>query len=134
MSAAPNGDSSAPRPADTGRTGTAQRLSLPTSLDIGTAVTPARIIGRAPEPGFPEELLRSGRRDGQVVVRFIVNEFGRVDVATMIVERSDDELFTAAVREILPDFRFQPARTRAPESKPVGSWVSVPFRFTTKKK
>jgi TonB family protein len=134
MSAAPNGDSSAPRPADTGRTGTAQRLSLPTSLDIGTAVTPARIIGRAPEPGFPEELLRSGRRDGQVVVRFIVNEFGRVDVPTMIVERSDDELFTAAVREILPDFRFQPARTRAPESKPVGSWVSVPFRFTTKKK
>src|SRR5437763_5573483 len=35
--------------------------------------------------------------------------------------------FTAAVREILPEFRFEPARTRAPESKPVSSWVSVPL-------
>ncbi len=119
---------------DTDRTGTRERGSLPMSLDLGTAVTPARIVGRAPEPGFPDALLRSGRSDGQVVVRFIVNEFGRVDVATMIVERSDDELFTAAVRDILPDFRFEPARTRAPESRPVASWVSVPFRFTTKKK
>jgi protein TonB len=86
-----------------------------------------------PEPRFPDALLRSGRRDGQVVVRFMVNEFGSVDVASMIVERSDHELFTAAVRDILPRFRFEPARTQAPESKPVATWVSVPFRFTTKK-
>ena len=65
-------------------------------------------------------------------MRFIVDEFGRVDVASMIVERSDHDLFTAAVRDILPRFRFEPARTRGPESKPVAGWVSVPFRFTTK--
>jgi len=124
-----------PRATDTGRIETAEKVSLPTSLDVGNAaVTPARIVGRMPEPVFPDALLRAGRRDGQVVVRFIVNEFGRADVASMIVERSDDELFTSAVRDILPDFRFEAARTHAPESKPVASWVSVPFRFTTKKR
>jgi hypothetical protein len=51
----------------------------------------------------------------------------------MIVERSDHELFTSAVRDILPRFRFEPARTPAPDSKPVAAWVTVPFRFTTKK-
>jgi protein TonB len=121
------------RASDTERTGTGERVSPSTSADVNYAVTPPKIIGRVPEPRFPDALLRSGRRDGQVVVRFMVNEFGSVDVASVIVERSDHELFTAAVRDILPRFRFEPARTQAPESKPVATWVSVPFRFTTKK-
>jgi len=87
-----------------------------------------------PEPRFPDALLRSGHREGQVVVRFMVNELGSVDAASMIVEQSDHELFTSAVRDILPRFRFEPARTPAPDSKPVAAWVSVPFRFTTKKR
>jgi TonB family protein len=123
------------RASDTDRTGTVEKVSPPTSADVDNAVrvvTPPRIVGRLPEPRFPDALLRSGRRDGQVVVRFMVNEVGSVDVASMIVERSDHELFTAAVRDILPRFRFEPARTAAPESKPVAAWVSVPFRFTTK--
>ena len=123
-----------PRTSDTDRTGTGEKASLPASADVDIAVTPARIVGRVPEPVFPDALLRAGRREGQVLVRFVVNEGGNVDVATMIVERSDDDLFTSAVRDILPRFHFEPARTRAPESKPVSSWVSVPFRFTTKKK
>ncbi len=122
------------RASDTDRTGTAERVSPPTPADVENAViTPPKIIGRVPEPRFPDALLRSGHREGQVVVRFMVNEFGSVDAASMIVERSDHELFTSAVRDILPNFRFEPARTPAPESKPVPAWVSVPFRFTTKK-
>jgi TonB family protein len=122
------------RASDTDRTGTGERVSPPTSADVENAViTPPKIIGRVPEPRFPDALLRSGHREGQVVVRFMVNEFGSVDAASMIVERSDHELFTSAVRDILPNFRFEPARTAAPESKPVAAWVSVPFRFTTKK-
>ncbi|HSQ32946.1 MAG TPA: TonB family protein [Gemmatimonadaceae bacterium] len=140
ISAAPSVESIAraaterPRASDTDRTGTGERVSPPTSADVDNAVTPAKIIGRAPAPRFPDALLRSGHSEGQVVVRFMVNILGRVDVASLIVERSDDALFTSAVRDILPDFRFEPARTHAPESKPVASWVSVPFRFTTKKK
>jgi len=124
------------RASDTDRTGTAEKVSPPTSADVDNAVTPVsppKIIGRVPEPRFPDALLRSGHHEGQVVVRFIVNEFGSVDASSMIVEQSDHELFTSAVRDILPRFRFEPARTRAPESKPVAAWVSVPFRFTTKK-
>ena len=103
--------------------------------DIGVlSRTSPKIIGRIPQPAFPEALLRSGPREGQVVVRFLVNELGRVDVGTMIVERSDNELFTDAVRDILPMFRFQPAHTGAPDWKPVSAWVSVPFRFTTTKR
>jgi protein TonB len=143
ISAAPSVDSivrsatERQRASDTDRTGTADRVSVPTPTDVdraalNNAVTPAKIIGRPPAPRFPDALLRSGPREGQVVVRFIVNEYGSADVASMIVERSDHELFTAAVRDILPRFRFDPARTRAPESKPVASWVSLPFRFTTK--
>ena len=137
ISAAPSADSIArsatdrPRASGSDRTGTGEGVSAPTSVDAENAIIPARIIGRVPAPQFPDALL-SRRREGQVVVRFIVNEYGTVDVGSMIVERSDHELFTAAVRDILPRFRFEPARTRAPESKPVASWVSVPFRFTTK--
>jgi len=137
--AAPSFDSIArsaaerPRASDTVRTGTAERVSPPASADVAYAVTPPKIIGRVPEPRFPDALLRSGRREGQVIVRFMVNERGSVDAASMIVEQSDHELFTSAVRDILPRFRFEPARTPAPDSKPVAAWVSVPFRFTTKK-
>jgi TonB family protein len=123
-----------PRASDTDRTGTREKVSSPKSADDDDAITPPKITGRVPEPRFPEAALRSGQREGQVVVRFVVNELGTVDVASMIVEQSDHELFTSAVRDILPSFRFEPARTRAPQSKPVAAWVTVPFRFTTKKK
>ena len=98
----------------------------------GTSVIPPAIIGRAPLPHFPDAL-RSTRPEGEVVVRFKVDEFGAIDVGTMTVVRSDDPLFTAAVRNILPQFHFEPARTAPPESKPVAVWVSLPFQFTAKK-
>jgi TonB family protein len=122
------------RAPDADRSGTGDKVSPTASAEVDYAITPAKLIGRVPEPRFPEALIRAGRREGQVLVRFMVNEVGSVDVATMIVERSDDELFTEAVRDILPRFRFEPARRTGPESKPVSAWVSVPFRFTTKKK
>ena len=121
------------RASDTDRTRLADGVSHPTSAVVDTARIPPKLIGSVPEPRFPNALLRSVRREGEVTVRFMVNEHGTVDVASMIVEQSDHELFTAAVREILPRFRFEPARTHAPESKPVAAWVTVPFRFATKK-
>jgi TonB family protein len=122
------------RASDTNRSVARDEVSRRTSADVDYAHTSPTIVGRAAEPAFPDALLRSGTREGQVLVRFIVNESGRVDLASVIVERSDDELFTAAVRDVLPGFRFEPAHTLGLESKPVAAWVSVPFRFTTKKK
>ncbi|HTI04862.1 MAG TPA: TonB family protein [Gemmatimonadales bacterium] len=142
VSAAPSVDSivrsatERQRASDTDRTAAADKVSAPRPTDVdraavAAAITPAKIIGHPPAPRFPDALLRSGPHEGEVVVRFIVNEYGTVDLGSMIVERSDHDQFTAAVRDILPRFRFEPARTHAPESKPVASWVSVPFRFTT---
>jgi TonB family protein len=122
------------RASDTARTQTRDEISRPTPPEVDHAHTAPKLVGRPPEPAFPDALLRSGSREGQVLVRFMVDEDGTVDVASMIVERSDHELFTAAVREVLPRFRFEPAHTLTPESKPVAAWVSVPFRFTTKKR
>jgi TonB family protein len=122
------------RASDTVRTETRDEISRPTSADAEYAHTAPKLVGRPPAPAFPDELLRSGPREGQVIVRFLVDELGKVDVASMIVERSDHELFTAAVRDVLSRFRFEPAYTLTPESKPVAAWVSVPFRFTTKKR
>jgi TonB family protein len=122
-----------PRASDTDRVRTEVGHPLPTAAAVDTATTPPKIIGRAPVPRFPAALLRSIRPEGEVVVRFKVNELGTVDVASMIVVQSDHELFTSAVRDILPRFRFEPARTHAPESKPVAAWVTVPFRFVATK-
>ena len=122
------------RASDTNRTETRNEVSRPTSADVESAHTSPTIVGRAPEPTFPDALLRSGRREGQVIVRFMVSDLGRVDLATVVVERSDHELFTEAVREILPRFRFEPAYTRGPIPTPIAAWVSLPFRFATKKK
>jgi TonB family protein len=144
ISAAPSVDSfvrsamERQRLSDVALTETRARVSASTAPNVDkagvdTGITPPKIIGVAPAPRFPEAVLRSGQREGQVVVRFMVNELGSVDVASMVVQQSDHELFTAAVRDILPRFRFEPAHTRAPESKQVPAWVTVPFRFTTKK-
>jgi hypothetical protein len=46
--------------------------------------------------------------------------------------KSDHELFTAAVRRTLSRFRFEPARTPAPESKPRAEWVDFRVEFTVK--
>jgi TonB family protein len=120
------------RVSDITRTETRDDSSRPVTADVDTGYTSPKIIGPAPDLAFPAALLRSGRREGRVVLRFMVNELGRVDVATVVVEQSDQELFTAAVRAVLPRLRFEPARTLGRASKPVAAWVSVPFRFTTK--
>jgi len=117
------------RASDSNRTAMEVRLRPPTPANVDDTPTPPKIIGRAPAPRFPNALLRSVRSEGEVVVRFEVDEHGTVDVASMIVVRSDHDLFTAAVRDVLSSFRFEPARTHAPESKPVAAWVTVPFRF-----
>ena len=122
------------RAADSGRAETRDEFSRPTLADVENARTAPKILGRPPEPAFPDALLRLGAREGLVIVRFLVTELGRADVATMIVERSDHDRFTDAVRDVLPRFRFEPAHTLGPLSRPVAAWVSVPFRFTTKKK
>jgi protein TonB len=92
---------------------------------------PPILIGPAPRPYFPDAL-RSQRTEGEVVVRFRVDERGRVDMSSTKVVKSDHELFTLAVRNVLPRFRFEPARSPAPESKARSDWVDYRAEFTAK--
>lgn len=88
------------------------------------------LIGEAPQPRYPE-VLRAQRMEGEVVVQFLVDETGRVDVSSMKILRSPHELFTAAVRNVLPKFRFEPARSTA--LKPITEQVQYSIRFNAPK-
>lgn len=93
------------------------------------SIIPPVLIGSTPTPRFPDEL-RAQRVEGEVVVRFRVNEKGRVDQSSMQVVHSAHELFTAAVRSTLPRFRFEPARSTARDAKPQAAWVQFKTQFT----
>ena len=118
------------RTADTVHIGTTGGLET-SSFGEDASERPPVLIGPAPLPQFPEAL-RARRTEGEVVVRFRVDERGRVDGSSMKVVKSDHELFTLAVRNVLPRFRFEPARSRAPESKPRAGWVDFRTEFTAK--
>jgi TonB family protein len=98
--------------------------------DAGS-VTPPALIGPAPTPSFPDAL-RAHPIEGEVIVQFRVTEKGRVDVASMQVLQSPHELFTQAVRSVLPKFRFEPAHSGAIGAKPQAAWVQFRTRFTAK--
>jgi TonB family protein len=101
----------------------------PTPTADETTVTPPVLIGSAPTARYPDEL-RSQRIEGEVLVQFRVKENGRVDASTMQVIQSQHPLFSEAVRSVLPKFRFEPAHSGAPGSKPQAAWVQFRTRFT----
>ena len=101
------------------------------SYDDDGSVRPPVPIGPTPIPRYPGEL-HTQRLEGEVVVRFRVDERGRVDASSMQVQQSPHPLFTEAVRNVLPRFRFEPARSGAPGSKPQAAWVQFRTQFTAR--
>jgi len=108
---------------------TAGGLLTTAKNDDGGVIPP--VLVTAPTLRFPDEL-RAQRVHGEVVVQFRVNDKGRVDASSMQVMQSRHELFTAAVRSALPKFRFEPARSAAPGSKPQSAWVQFRAEFTAR--
>ena len=104
------------------------RLGSADDVESGRAGTMPRLIGSAPAPKYPD-VLRDRRVEGEVMVQFLVDENGRADVSSMKVVRSPHEMLTGAVRSALSQFRFEPARTAAPDSKPRSEWVKFGFQF-----
>ena len=121
--------------ASTSQSFTASR-SLPTmepsrsrsnaEIEASTAFQSPRLIGSIPRTRYPTSL-RSNRVEGEVVVEFSVDTPGRPDMATLTVVRSAHELFTAAVREVVPTMRFVPAQAGGQKTR---AGVQVPFRFS----
>jgi len=80
-------------------------------------------------PRYPEALRQAGL-DGRVLVRFVVDTMGRIDMSSVRVVESTHELFTRAVRDILGNFRFRPAEVR---SHRVPAMAEMPFEFQIRK-
>ena len=77
-------------------------------------------------PRYPD-LLRTAQVEGEVFAQFIVGTDGRADVRSFKVLKSSHDLFTAAVRNALPQMRFRPALVGG---RPVKQLVQQPFTFS----
>ena len=99
------------------------------AAEAATSFQSPRLIGELPRTRYPASL-RSNRMEGEVIVEFSVDTVGRPDMGTLTVVRSSHELFTAAVREVIPTMRFVPAQARGLKTRAA---VQVPFKFSAER-
>jgi TonB family protein len=81
-----------------------------------------------PRPRYPFSLLSMGM-EGNVVVQFVVDSTGAPDMRSLRVLRSTHQLFTRAVRAVLPKLRFLPAEVAGAR---VDVLVEQPFQFSVR--
>jgi periplasmic protein TonB len=86
---------------------------------------PAEMLAESPKPKYPSVLESSGIA-GEVQAQFVVNTQGRADLDQFKVLKSSNELFTQAVKNVLPRMRFSPAMIGG---KPVNQLVQQSFQF-----
>ena len=60
------------------------------------------------------------------MAQFVVDTTGRADMSTLRILQSDHQLFSDAVRQVLPKLRFIPAEVGGTK---VRQLVQQPFRF-----
>ncbi len=80
-------------------------------------------------PAYPE-MLRTAGVEGTVLVMFVVDTTGRADMSTFKVLKTDNELFSIAVKNALARMRFLPAEVGG---KKVKQLVQQPYGFTLNK-
>jgi protein TonB len=86
---------------------------------------PAEMLQDSPKPKYPSVLESSGIA-GEVQAQFVVNSSGKADMSDFKVLKSTNELFTQAVKNVLPRMRFSPAMIGG---KPVNQLVQQSFQF-----
>jgi periplasmic protein TonB len=86
---------------------------------------PAEMLGDSPRPKYPSVLESSGIA-GEVQAQFVVSSSGKADMDSFKVLKSSNELFTQAVKNVLPRMRFSPAMIGG---KPVNQLVQQSFQF-----
>jgi len=86
---------------------------------------PAEMLQDSPKPKYPSVLESSGIA-GEVQAQFVVNTQGKADMDQFKVLKSTNELFTQAVKNVLPRMRFSPAMIGG---KPVNQLVQQSFQF-----
>lgn len=93
----------------------------------------ARLIGTPPVPRYPPQLAQSSV-SGEVRVRFDVDTLGRPVVGSFTVVASPHPAFSDAVKRVLSDMRFEPARTPGPALQAVAESVEMSFQFVPLKR
>ncbi len=86
---------------------------------------PAEMLQDSPKPKYPVVLESSGIA-GEVQAQFVVSSSGKADMDSFKVLKSTNELFTQAVKSVLPRMRFSPAQIGG---KPVNQLVQQSFQF-----
>lgn len=79
-----------------------------------------------PQPRYPD-MLRSANVEGEVIAQFVVDQSGKADMSTFKVLKSSHDLFTAAVKNVLPNMRFLAAEVGGSKVKQL---VQMPFVFS----
>jgi TonB family protein len=99
----------------------------------GTHVYPERLVDKAvvaradnPQPEYPLAL-RASHVEGEVVVQFVVDINGRVELRSIVIVRATHPLFAESVRRWLSRTRYSPAEI---ESGPVRQLVQQVVGFT----
>lgn len=83
----------------------------------------------SPAPRYPD-VLRKANIEGQVLVQFVVDTLGHPIMPTFKVLESSHDLFTAAVKNSLPNMRFRAAEVGGTK---VNQLVQMPFQFSLTK-
>ena len=86
---------------------------------------PAEMLQDSPKPKYPSVLESSGIA-GEVQAQFVVRNDGKADMDSFKVLKSTNELFTQAVKNVLPRMKFSPAMIGG---KPVNQLVQQSFQF-----
>jgi TonB family protein len=83
-------------------------------------------VRRSVRPSYPSEAAARGIQ-GEVFVQVAVDSMGVPVPETLRVLRSPDESLAAAVKAVVLQWRFEPARLRG---RPVRQMVQIPFNFS----
>jgi len=111
--------------ADEPRAGSSALPSDTATLFAFQVERPAMQAPNSASPVYPD-ILRKAGVEGEVLVSFVVDTAGRIDVGTFRVVRTTHDLFAAAVKSVLPRMRFIPAEVG---EKKVRQLVQQPFSF-----
>ena len=78
-----------------------------------------------PAPDYPS-ILKATRQTGKVIVSFVVDTTGSIDMRTFEEMEASNALFTKSVKMVLPKYRFSPAEIKL---RKVAMFVQMPFEF-----
>jgi TonB family protein len=92
----------------------------------GQVATAVSVLPGSTAPTYPTSL-RDAKTTGEVLVEFVVDTTGLVDVESFKVIKASDPLFANAVKVALPGFRFSPALLASGQR--VKQRVVSPFAF-----